>query len=125
MALRNGFTLLELLIVLVLLGLISGLAIPRLNSLYESGVARYELEEIMQQIAGLGVKAYQQQQTIALGIDNDMLPFQLPDAWQITTENPVIYQQNGVCRGGTVALNKQNRHYRLALNPPYCRPVLQ
>jgi len=53
-----GFTLLELLVVLALLGVITSLALPRLSRLYEGVSIRSERDYLLDQLQGLGQLAW-------------------------------------------------------------------
>ena len=56
---QTGFTLLELVVVLALLALVAGLAIPNLERLYAGAVRSTERAYILDQFAGLGRRAMQ------------------------------------------------------------------
>ena len=57
---QRGFTLLELVVVLALLALVAGLAIPNLERLYAGAVRSTERAYILDQFASLGRRAMQQ-----------------------------------------------------------------
>ena len=55
---RSGFTLVEVLIVLVVVGLIAGISLPRLSAIYSSLDIAGQRSLIRDQIEGLGYRAY-------------------------------------------------------------------
>lgn len=126
---RGGFTLLELVITLALLGLISGLAWPRLNQTVERIQQRFELDRVLEDLNSLGYFAYNQAQTFVLHTDprRHYAPLQLPNGWQVRAmQQPIVYHNNGVCDGGVLILQSAesvSSTYRLAA--PLCQAQLQ
>jgi len=63
---KSGYTLLELLIVLVIFSLLAGIIIPHLITMYNRVKAAYERDEIFSQISGLSYQAFKQGKKIEL-----------------------------------------------------------
>jgi len=130
---RAGYTLLELLTVLLIFSLLAGLTVPKLTTMYESMQRVYEQEEIVAQLAGLNYLAFQQGRDIELSTfppiviqanaeDDELgasMPqteknlqtpplnsnyLDLPTGWQVKTQSPIIFFTNGACSGGEVVL---------------------
>jgi general secretion pathway protein G len=101
----RGFTLLELLVVLVLLGLVTGLVAPLavngLNAARERAVAA----EVRALLEGLPVKAFSAGHTqtydapALVGLMADV-----PTGWSISVDAPLQYSLTGVASGGAVSL---------------------
>jgi len=124
----RGYTILELLVVLVLLALVTGLAMPRLGNLYESAVRAFELQDLLQQISGLGHQAYRQGKAYRLGKlgqGEEALapPLVIPEGWSISADSPVNYRDNGVCTGGAITLRQKFFSQQWRLAAPLCQPV--
>ena len=135
----TGFTLIELLVVLLVFSLVAGLVIPRLTKVYNSWQITLERDEILNQLSSLNYYAFQKHIDVTLtqyppqpDSKSDKpreiaaLPLKLPDHWQIQTEQPVIFQANGVCSGGIVYLEYLEHTFTATaqLEPPFCRAKL-
>lgn len=124
----RGYTLLELLVVLLLLSLVTGLIMPRLSHLYESAVRAFQQEDLLQQISGLGYQAYQQGKNWRLGqLESDEKkiqepPLTIPNGWTVSTDSPIDYYPNGVCTGGIITLQYKLFSQQWILKPPLCQP---
>ncbi|ENY72796.1 type II secretion system protein [Aeromonas diversa CDC 2478-85] len=115
---QRGFTLLELLVVLVLVGMITGMVGPRFIDLAERLRHRNEWQTLQQRINGLPMEVQLTGQPMVL----QALPLTLPAGWQLKTERPVRYLPNGVCLGGQLQLLQDDEvKRRIALTPPYCQ----
>ncbi len=129
---RQGFTLLEVLVVLILLGVLTSLALPRLLTAYESIQAAYDRDEVLAQLGLLGYRALRLGRGFELGEypfppelpPERRAPLELPEGWSLRAEPPIRYQASGVCRGGQVELRYASQLYALDLKPPFCRPEL-
>ncbi|MFT7222411.1 MAG: prepilin-type N-terminal cleavage/methylation domain-containing protein [Candidatus Azotimanducaceae bacterium] len=116
----RGFTLLELLVVMGLVSLITAVAMPGVVSMYDSVSRNLELEGIAADINQLGRIAYES------GASSTLSPksFDLPDGWRFETTAPITYSAQGVCRGGTLVLLKNDEFVRrFKLAAPYCQTV--
>ena len=123
----NGFTLIEILVVLVIMGLLAGMTLPRL---YDAS-RRYEIaaqrEAILLEIANLNYRAYTAGQVIELLAQHDQghtaaYPFALPQHWRLEIPQTIRYSFNGICSGGRITLiDPDNQREDLQLAPPLCR----
>ncbi|MBC3870900.1 pilus assembly FimT family protein [Undibacterium oligocarboniphilum] len=108
---QYGFTLLELLIVLAMLGLLGSLAMPALGKLIDSVRYRSERSGVLAQINALSYRHYLLAQDSVLKTDNlaDVLKdgkpaLDLPVGWSVRIPVPLHYQFNGYCDGGVLEL---------------------
>lgn len=115
---EQGFTLLELLVVLVLIGLVAGTVGPNFFEAAQRMAGRNEEQQIRQQLNGLPLVALHQGER--LEINKQGAPFTLPEGWQLVAEQPVVYQANGVCRGGQAELRQGDWRQQITLQAPFC-----
>lgn len=132
-----GFTLLELMVVLALVGLVTVLAVPNLQRLYEGFTRKAEQGRILNQIAGLGREAMLRGRAYAVyatGSDPEgardggrrmgFEPYDLglPEGWEVRLDRPLLVRANGVCLGATVTLVHWGKSAApVVLQAPYCR----
>jgi prepilin-type N-terminal cleavage/methylation domain-containing protein len=106
-----GFTLLEMLIVLALMGLLGALALPALGRLVDSLRFQNERSGLLAQINTLSYRHYLLAQNSTLTNDNLIRPLKdgqaavdLPEGWRANIPVPLTYQFNGYCSGGVIIL---------------------
>ena len=131
--LPHGFTLLEILVVLAIVGLLAGVALPQLQRLLGSVELSSQRTDIRLAIEGLGYRAYAAGKPITLAdAERSTLsggaapppnePLQLPPGWQIKVATPIVYSLNGVCGGGRLSIiNPEGRRENFQLRPPKCQ----
>jgi general secretion pathway protein G len=125
---RNGYTLLELLVVLLIFSLLAGLVMPRLTTMYDSLKMAYERDEVFARLGGLGYLAFQQARAFDLTTyppqtaATDQPPLELPEGWQVRAQPPIHFFASGACSGGVIYLSYQETVFQTRLNPPFCEP---
>ncbi len=125
-----GYTLIEIVVVLVIFSLLAGLAVPRLTTMYNSLQTAYQRDEVLARLGGLGYLAFQQSRDFDLTAyppaesTTDKHPLELPDGWQLRTETPIHFFANGACSGGVIYLNYQGQEFWAQMEPPFCEPQL-
>lgn len=117
---RNGFTLVEVLVVLILLGLTSALVLPKFPAIYDRFKSRAEQDAFFQGLGVLPLKAYTQQQTISLTQESASQLLEVPSGWTLLIEKPIVYKPNGVCLGGSLSYKAKGISVPIKLTPPYC-----
>lgn len=125
-----GFSILELLVVLLLLAFISALAIPRITALYDSVTYGMERDDVLNSLAGLGYAAYARGKAFSISRQassntGGAIPLKLPEGWTVAALNPISYSMEGICSGGAVTLEGRGRTLSVELEPPLCRPKLE
>ncbi|MDE2156361.1 MAG: type II secretion system protein [Xanthomonadaceae bacterium] len=136
-----GYTLLEMVVVLAIMALVTGVAAVRVFSLIGSWRERTELESIEQQFAHLPVLARQRGQDILLpppastaaattaaagataGGSAPPPALTLPYGWLVRFDHRLRVRANGFCEGAHIQLEHGDRHYPRIVTPPFCQLV--
>lgn len=124
----HGFTLLEMLVVLLIAGLLAGIALPGLHRAAASLEYANQRKDLLEQIRGLGYRAFASGEPIV--IDNPQnkplaasFPLGIPEGWKIEVPKPIYYGFNGVCSGGEIqVIAPDQTRTKLQLAPPLCQP---
>ena len=137
----SGFSLLELMVVLVLLGGITSLALPNLTRLYESINLKLERDDILNQLQSLGGLALASRHALIIpmrvtGRVPGRVPgdasatsrgnyiehsLALPAGWHVELDRDLIVRANGVCLGAEVSIFHLGEAYAVVdLKAPYC-----
>ena len=119
----DGFTLFEILVVLVVLALVAGTTMVQLTRMYTSFEESSQRDELARQISRLGVAVVNSGRGLVLEgvLDSASELLNIPPQWQVIVPQPITYRYSGICHGGTVLLELHGRRYPYELAPPYCR----
>lgn len=124
----EGYTLLELMVVLAIIGLMISVATPRLITMYNAAQFSLEKDDITFQLSLLPTKVYLEGKNLSLKEimeDKSGLFLSLPNDWQVLNPDAIAsiqYSQFGFCNGGELQLARNERPLILQLTPPLCKP---
>ena len=108
--LQAGFTLLELLVVLTLAALSVGLVAPAALRSIDAARERGWAQDLTATLASLPVRAHARGEPLVVDAAalRRLLP-ELPEDWQLETEQPLLYSATGMAGGGRVRLQPPGR----------------
>jgi prepilin-type N-terminal cleavage/methylation domain-containing protein len=125
----KGFTLLELLVVMMVVGLVAAMAGPNLERMFAGVDKATRRDGLVVALSGLSFRAYSlgegfvlsnatQRQLLA---DGDPL-LSVPKGWRVVVDSPIRFDLNGWCTGGLLQLvSPDDVVERLRLDAPDCR----
>ena len=97
-----GFTLLELLLVLTLVALLTGLVAPRMWQWVQSARVRAGVDGARAELEALPLRAFASARRVTV---NPETPLPLPSGWRLELATPLVYEANGMTAGSRLRLS--------------------
>jgi prepilin-type N-terminal cleavage/methylation domain-containing protein len=128
----GGFSLLEMVIALAIMGMLGALAMPSLQKITERTGFSLDLQDVERQLDQLPQIAASQGKALVLtssptaeyavstGSTQEPYLVKLPSGWQITVDAPIQYRYDGTCGGGRLHLTTSASQSDYLMKPPLC-----
>ena len=120
----GGFTLLEVLVVLVIISMAVAVIGPRLQRTYDAVVSSGERRDIVRQLERLPLLA-RARHGLDIGPGSDLLNemLDLPEGWRVYPERAFRIEASGACREGRLLLRRDGSAEvaQVLLREPDCR----
>lgn len=119
----GGFTLLELLIVLAIIGIMVAVVVPGLARTYDAIAASGERADVARALGGLPLLARTRDEALLLSPrDPDSLRLlpTLPEGWTVSLLEPLRIERSGVCHPARVRVSGRGRSEVWRLTAPAC-----
>lgn len=124
----RGFTLLEMVVVLSILGLVTALTAPALLRGIDSWQRKAQFDALVEQIRGLPARARMDGRALRVDdalLASDSTPLALEPGWTLDVVTPWTVRPNGVCDAGALDIGQGGgRSSRVRVDAPFCEPVL-
>ena len=105
---QAGFTLLEMLVVMAIIGLAAATVVPALSRVVAAVRHDGEAQDIVDQLGQLAFRAYSSGTPIVLSEETQKSKtpavVEMPSGWVLAIAQPIHFNAMGLCDGGSVAI---------------------
>jgi len=119
---ERGFTFIELLIVVSIIGIMLSVSIPISFGMYTSYKASLKAQEVMVFISGLRRDAFLYSERKLLSSKDDVITVddeeKVFEDTRIRIDSPIVFYKNGTTSGGTINIYIGDQAYSLNVNAP-------
>jgi len=123
-----GFTLLEMVVVLSILGLVTALTAPAMLRGIDSWQRKAQFDALVEQVRGLPARARLDGRALRIDdalLASDATPLKAEAGWELVVVTPWTVRPNGVCDPGALDIGSVGgRTSRVRVDAPFCEPVL-
>lgn len=123
-----GFTLLEMVVVLAILGLATALVAPAALRGIDSWRRQSEIDALLDQVRAMPGDARAQGRAIVVSdaaLASPKPPLRVSAEWRLSAPTPWQVSASGVCEGGEVRIGNDYGERRIVVSAPFCDPALQ
>jgi len=121
----TGFTLLEMIVVLAILGLASALVAPSAMRSIDSWRREAQTDALLDQIRALPGTARSKGRPVLIdtaALSGDAPPLRVEADWTLRVPKAWTVHANGICEGGRVVIGNDYGTRTIAVAAPFCDP---
>jgi prepilin-type N-terminal cleavage/methylation domain-containing protein len=126
---KKGFTLIEMLIVVSIIGLMLSVSLPISYGMYKSYKASLKAEEVMVFISSLKRESFLYSEAKVLSSKGGVITVngkeQTFDDAVIQIDTPIEFYKNGTTSGGTLKIHVADQAYSLNIQAPFGSLILE
>ncbi len=123
MALRPGYSLLEIVVVVAIIGVAAGVAAPSLIRTIERNEAHAAIRAVDRVIAEARVEAFAMATPVSAAEFSRRIGTALPEGWFYELNGAPRFDESGWCPGGRLVVRSpRDRLWGFELEPGDCRP---
>ena len=119
---KNGFTIIELLIVIILVGMVLSVALPVSYGMYETYKASLRAQEVMTHVSGLRRDAFLYSERKVLSSQDSTITVdgskKIFNGIKINISEPIVFFRNGTSSGGVIELSVGDVVQNLVVKTP-------
>jgi len=119
---QKGFTLIEILLVVAIVGIMLSVSLPMSFSMYESYKASLKAQEVMVFISSLRRESFLYSEGKVLSSKNDVITVDGKEKnfedTRIRIDSPITFFRNGTTSGGTIRIYVGDQAYSLNVTAP-------
>ena len=125
---RAGFTLLEMIVVLAILGLVTAMVAPSAVRSIDTWRRQAEQDSLLDQIRALPGNARATGRAVVISdetLSSAKPPLKVSAEWTLRVPAPWRINANGVCEGGEVEIGNAYGTKSIKVASPFCDPAVQ
>ena len=119
---KNGFTIIELLIVVVIVAMVFSAALPISYGMYSTYKASLRAQEVMASVSALRRDAFLHSERKVISSKDGIVIFggenKSFDGMYIQVSSPIVFFQNGTSNGGTIVVQSEDVIHRIVVKAP-------